>query len=350
MDATKINFCNSSGFAIQNNRIKSDIIDKIINKHKIDLNMYEKSYNDSFIQLMDKFNMFSCFITRGKRYILYLTKINNENVSLLIELNSNDGILPKIIAIPLSINKDMFNETIFVGEMLLHNQNWTFIIDNCKINKGYSTHNKDAIEILKLCNDFISNKITINQLEPFDIKIKKFFAISQLKQELISNKIPLIGVKFLGLKNPIVFYFNSQNYNKEINKIKLLPRYDHNSDVIEKLQRDILNDYENQETSNNAEIIIDNIEKKKFTFEIYKSDNYGIYNLGLYKNNKIVDFGVARINTIELNVELINLLSDNNFTRVKSSFNKYFNKWEVIEITHEPLSDINEVINYQQNK
>ena len=59
------------------------------------LNNYEKSYNDSLISVMKNKEIVSCFITRGKKYYLYLTKINNENVSLLIDQTTNNDI-PKI--------------------------------------------------------------------------------------------------------------------------------------------------------------------------------------------------------------------------------------------------------------
>lgn len=346
MDANKINFCNSSGFAIQNNRIKSDIINKIMNKYRVNINQYEKSYNDSFIPIMKKFNMFATLITRGKKYILYLTKINNENISLLIEATTQNGIFPRIIAVPLSIKDDMFNETIFIGEMLLYNQTWTFIIDDCRVNKGYTTYNKEPLDIVKLCNDFINNKFIPNKLEPFDIKVKKFFSISNIKQELNYNKLPLIGVQFIGLKNRIVFYFNSQNYNNENNTINLLPTY--NNVSISKLQKLLMDEYETQDNINNEIILSDSKEKQRFTFEICKSDQYGIYNLFLYRNNIQVDMGIARINTIELNLELINIFKYNNKHKVTAYFNRYFNKWEVIGTTKNNLSNINDVLNYQQ--
>ena len=48
--------------------------------------------------------MAACFITRGKKYLLYLTKINNENVSILIDLTpQKDNDLPKLIVIPIQI-------------------------------------------------------------------------------------------------------------------------------------------------------------------------------------------------------------------------------------------------------
>ena len=68
MDATKINFCNLSGFIIQNNRLKSDILQRILKKYNIDpINLSEKSYNDNLINVMKHHDMLSCFQSKTSK-------------------------------------------------------------------------------------------------------------------------------------------------------------------------------------------------------------------------------------------------------------------------------------------
>ena len=55
--------------------------------------MYEKSYSDRLLELLKTKPFIACMITKGKQYILYLTKIYNENVSLLIDLKSKDKVI-----------------------------------------------------------------------------------------------------------------------------------------------------------------------------------------------------------------------------------------------------------------
>ena len=55
MDVNKIRFSNSNAYLIQNERSKSDIIEKINMKYKMDIfNMYDKSYSDKLLEIIKK--------------------------------------------------------------------------------------------------------------------------------------------------------------------------------------------------------------------------------------------------------------------------------------------------------
>ena len=87
MDCIKLPFGYHNGYMLQNNRQKSDIISDIIEKYKLNIfTMYEKNYSDHLLDVIKTKNMIVCPITKGKPYILYMTKIHNENVSLFIDL------------------------------------------------------------------------------------------------------------------------------------------------------------------------------------------------------------------------------------------------------------------------
>ena len=55
MDVNKIRFSNSNAYLIQNERSKSDIIEKINTRYKMDIfNMYDKSYSDKLLEIIKK--------------------------------------------------------------------------------------------------------------------------------------------------------------------------------------------------------------------------------------------------------------------------------------------------------
>ena len=86
MDSVKIRFCDSNGYLIQNARSKSDIIQTLIYKYSLDIfNMFEKSYSDRLIDVIKSKPFYSCLITKGKPYILYLTKIKVSKASKAVE-------------------------------------------------------------------------------------------------------------------------------------------------------------------------------------------------------------------------------------------------------------------------
>lgn len=55
----------------------------------------------------------------GNMYYLYLTKYNYSNVCFLIDTKiQNDNKYPKIVVIYLGFKDNLFNDTLFLGEMI----------------------------------------------------------------------------------------------------------------------------------------------------------------------------------------------------------------------------------------
>ena len=80
-----------SGFIIKNDRIKHDIIKSIEDNTGINLlTNYEKTYSDKLKSSFKNIDMLVTYITYGKQAYLYLTKLYNENIALIIETQYND--------------------------------------------------------------------------------------------------------------------------------------------------------------------------------------------------------------------------------------------------------------------
>jgi len=331
MDANKIHFSNLNGYLIQNERSKSDIINTLNNKYKLDIfNMHEKSYSDRLLDILKNKPFIACMITKGKQYILYLTKIYNENVSLLIDLKSKDNAIPKIIAVTLSIDESLFSDTVFIGEMLNNRGDWIFLIESCKIYKGQYTSNKSNLYNVQICYDFIDKYFHYNDISPFKIILKEFRGLSGIQDMLLNTKINPIGLKIIGLHNPIIFYFDTKYYNnKIINNINLYPQYDYSH--IEKEKRDLLKEYiSDYKVDYSLDILSNkNIDiYKSFQFILKPSKTYGIYDL-LINDTSI---GRARVSLIELNNEIIQIIKSQNYCYVEAFYNYKFDKWDITKI------------------
>ncbi len=330
MDSVKIRFCDSNGYLIQNARSKSDIIQTLIDKYNLDIfNMYEKSYSDRLIDVIKSKPFYSCLITKGKPYILYLTKIYNQNVSLLIDLKSKNNMIPKITVVPLSINNELFKDSVFYGEMLNHKGTWVFLIESCKVYKGKSMFKKQPLDIIKLCYNFVANEYKYNLVSSFRIISKKFSDLSELDNLINEAQYDTIGVKFIGLSNPIVFLFNTKNYaDRCYLKIRLFDKYSYSH--IEKERKELIEEFSSETFSNDPsleEYIKPTLKNKLFTFTIQPSNNYGLFEL--YNENK--NFGIARIVLLETNNQLFKIFSYKKFCYVSAFYNYKFNKWEVFD-------------------
>ena len=346
MDSVKIRFCDSNGYLIQNARSKSDIIQTLIDRYNLDIfNMYEKSYSDRLIDVIKTKPFYSCLITRGKPYILYLTKIYNQNVSLLIDLKSKNNMIPKITVVPLlSIDSEFFKDTVFYGEMLNHTGTWVFMIESCKVYRGKSMHKKQPLDNIKLCYNFVANEYKYNFVSPFKIISKKFSDLCSLDNLINEAQYDTIGVKFIGLSNPIVFLFNTRNYaDRECSKIKLFDKYSYSH--IEQERKQLIEEFSNETFNNDPsmeEYVESSLKNKSFTFIIQPSNNYGLFELYNENNN----FGIARIVLLETNNQLFKIFRDKKFCYVKASYNYKFNKWEVLDIVDSMTNDSKSIIEH----
>ena len=345
MDSVKIRFCDSNGYLIQNARSKSDIIQTLIDKYSLDIfNMFEKSYSDRLIDVIKSKPFYSCLITKGKPYILYLTKIYSQNVSLLIDLKSKNNMIPKITAIPLTIDTELYEDSVFYGEMLNHKGTWVFLIESCKVYKGKSTFKKQPLDNIKLCYNFVENEYKYNFVSPFKILSKEFSDLSGLDSLISKTQHDIIGVKFIGLSNPIVFLFNTKNYaDRECLKIKLFNKYSYSH--IEQERKELIKEFKSELLNSDPSIeeyIEPFLRNKAFTFLIQPSNNYGLFELYNENNN----FGIARIALLETNNQLFNTFRSNKFCYVKAFYNYKFNKWEVLDIVDSVIDDSKSIIEH----
>ncbi len=349
MNTSKVDYCCTKGFLIKNERYKHDIIQNINKKLEGNLyNIFEKSYTDRLLSTLKERQMSATYMSFGKYTYLFLTKIYNEEVSLIIELDSkNKKINPKIISIPLCFkDKLLFNDTLFYGEIYRNkNGEWYYLNEYLKMYKGKLINSE--LDSIKISNKILNNDYHYSKLNPFKIHNKIYFNLCDIEkniENLSKNKIPIKGIKFYGLKTPICFYFNTNNYNKEnfkyinypslkekLDKEKLKINKEYDSELIHK-------EYSNKET---------NYIPLAMFLELRKTDNYGVYHVYANDNSNLKYVGKARIPTIEMSNNLLN--SKTNNIIVKAEYNYLFKKFSVLEIKNGIISKLQEVNNEIQS-
>ena len=347
MNCHKISYCNSNGFLLKNNRSKFDIIDNIKNRLGYDfLNPTVKSYSDRLLSVIKNKNLLCTYVTTGKSVYMYLTKIYNENICLIIELESNQSNkYPKIISVPCNFSSNLFeNNTLFYGEIYRDfKKKWFFLIEDLLIYND-KIYNKTIYNSLQLVNKILNNEYQYLPISPFLVKIKKYFTLDTISENIDTLSLSLKGIKFKGLKTPICFYFTTNHYNKDKNTFEILPKINNSLDFQKKiLKKEYLDD---------QEIDLDVIEsfldykEKEYILELRKSDIYGIYNLYAVKNKILKKIGVARTESIEISILLLNLLENLDAIIVKVKLDKNFKKFTVKEVIKKSkISDFNEIKN-----
>jgi len=311
MDTHKIRYCNSSGFIIKNDRAKHDIIQTLEDQVGYNpLNLFEKSYSDRLKDTLKDKDIVATYISLGKYVYLYLTRIYNENVALIIELDSNNSnIYPKIISIPCSFNNDLYNGTLLYGEVYRsHSKKWYFLSEKVVLSYGNKSPS-NTIKNIELMNKIFDNGYSFTPICPFIIQQKAYFNLNDIEEsvgKLKASSIPIKGIKFYGLKVAMNFYFNTNHYNKNDYLFKKLPQLrDLNTDNDKKELLKQMND--EMTYVENKVYDMGNYEAKIFYLEMRKTDTYGIYELYARTDEKysLKKVGKARVTMMEMSSQII---------------------------------------------
>lgn len=348
MDIHKIRYCNSSGFIIKNDRVKHDIIDTLESQVGYNpLNLFEKSYSDRLKDTLKTKDILATYISRGKNVYLYLTRIYNENIALIIEMESNSkNIYPKIISIPCSFSDPLFEGTLLYGEIYRNfNKKWFFLCEKVVLASNHRAPN-NCLKNIELMNKIISDGYVYTPISPFIIQQKKYFNLCDIEDsidELKKSKIPLKGIKFYGLKVAINFYFNTSYYTKNDYEFKKLPDlYELDINDAKKELKQIMED----EMIQKDNVVVDtgDYEAKIFYLEMRKTNNYGIYELYARTDDKykLKKVGKARIQMIEMSQRIIN--DNRKALIVMCKYNYIFKKFDIIHINRGAISHYDDVI------
>ena len=139
MQTGYISFCDSIAFNIKSDKIKKKILDDInnISSIKIIQKHFDVLNKNHFQKLNDIPHLVS-LKTNGNPYLLYLTKYNFINLSIFIDKKIQPGyFLPRMIITYFQFDEELYNNTLFEGEMIKDKDgNWIFIINDLYIHKN----------------------------------------------------------------------------------------------------------------------------------------------------------------------------------------------------------------------
>lgn len=371
METSEIDFCNKTAYNIKNIRYKYNILEKLSKKYKINISDNYIKFSNKIITKFNNYDYLLSILTMGTSYLLYLTKINNENFTIFIDKKILNGHkLPKIIIVNYRFHDSLYCDTIFEGELLKNNKNnWSFVINDILIYKSKHT-SKNLINRIKLLYNLLDNYyIKDNNIEICNLYIKEYFHPKDLKF-IYNNYINTLKYKIKGIifnqvtyNNKIVFNFtNFQTYKTKFNFPKFFDSYmyslneeknllqeieKNNNNLIIKNEEDILLSLlENIETNNNS-----NNNTTMYNFEIELTEKPNIYYLYCDKNNKRFKHSIARIDTLECS----NMLREK-FKKKKKNiyvsclYSIEYKKWIPIKFNDNTIKDDYNIINNYCNK
>lgn len=334
LKGSNISFCDKQTFNIIDDNLKKNILDILKNDYFIgikDRNFY--IINKKNINYIEKHPFILSVKSIGSPYYLFLTKVDNKKYCFYIDRKVKEGHnYPRILSVLYRFNDELFNNTLFDGELLRDNDNnWMFIINSLLIHKGEIMKNKNIIYKLNLVYDILTNKyIKDENLEICPLYVKRLFSYHQW-DELKNDYLTGLNYKYKGIcfENP---KFN-KNYLYIFNK-----KYNNTSKN------------NNLKIKNNVKSPICKskiVNKKLMNFVLNKTDISDIYDLYCYKEDTLFKYDVASVNTLKVSKKLNKLFKDTDRLVFECSYNTNDNKWTPLnKIETDDIDNIESINNY----
>ena len=358
METSEIDFCNRTAYNIKNIRYKYTILQNLDKRYNINISDTYTKFNNTFISKFSKFDYLLSLFTVGTPYLLYLTKINNENFTLFIDKKIVNGHkLPKIIVVNYRFHESLYKGTVFEGELLKNNKNdWSFIINDILIYKTKAP-NLNLITKIKLIYTILDEYyIKDENIDVCSLYIKQFFHpkdLNYMYNKLIRNiKYKVKGIIFnqVTYNNKIVFNFN--NFNVSNTKFNF-PRKSDSYLTSLNQEKKLLEEIEKNNCSLNIKDeedilldLLDNIDEtehikndKEYQFEIEITDKPNVYYLYCNKNKQRHKHSIARIDTLECSTMLYNYFKKKKNNYVICAYSIEYKKWIPKNMTNKSYRD-----------
>tara|TARA_B100000900_G_scaffold412520_1_gene434492 strand:- start:2569 stop:3537 length:969 start_codon:yes stop_codon:yes gene_type:complete len=302
---TKTAFCGKKIDNVTENKTKEYILKDLSLKTNKNYNSrYAKVLNENYMKNLKNKHIVNVK-SGGAPYLLYITEINGNDYSFLIDKKIKQGYeYPKIFVLSYRFSKEVYKGTLFETELVRdNNNNWFLLLGDIYLYSGSSLQNTNIIERINTMHNILNEKYTKIDSIICPPMIKRFFDMNKIKY-IIDEFIPSLNYISRGL------YF-----------VPLKCSY---SNILYLFDRDKSNNIHNKSVKNVTSV----------NFRIEKTMCPDVYELYLKENDILVKKGLACIPNYEKSVFINELFhNEKKEVYVQCVYNKDFKKWEPMKET-----------------
>lgn len=347
MHTGEISFCDKTAFNIKSDDTKQYILDRL-----------EKTYGIKIIQKhFEKFSPTShkiiqtnphlvCVRSNGNPYFLYLMRYNFIQYCIFIDKKVQHGyFLPRMIIMQVHFNQDLFDDTLFEGEMAkAKDGRWYYIVNDVIAWKGRHLQDVNLPKRINLLYNIIQNEYHHDIYDPFRICVKKYFRYDEI-QEVLNDYLSEVPYTVRGLYfRPLYTRFRDVLYNFDDTLIKKVERFKYNTlaskafilkdEVLPTSPSNPSTPPKQQEKSSVEPLQHPNVEESDkdnsimlHSYWVRKTANPDIYEMFDDQNKAL---GIACVPSMKISKRMREIMQDKNLVdRVKLTFefSQKFNKW-----------------------
>lgn len=296
----KINLCNSDAILLNEDDIKSKVIDYLYSTLNLSNYRYVMLTNIQKLKFLQENEHYVSPNYKGHNYFLIFMTIQNKLFCILIDRkklsyhkNQIDLRNLNIIKISVNTNKPIFSGSIFEGKIIQKDSKHYFLIQDC-----FCLMNKKIIDMeinqkMLYLNDIIKENLVGDTIcSNFIFKLNKLYKYDDL-ENLINTIIPSCGIN----SNGLIFYPKKSGIvvlyiDKKIEKIEI---ESNQTEIITKQSFDIIYNFKDFLKSRTYSYEKDSNTK---IFLIKKTDIPDVYNL--YETPESSKIGIAHIPNLKI--------------------------------------------------
>ena len=355
-----IRFGNKKASKIENETFINKIHEKLA---KIGYDLSNKGYNFLDKKNINKLKTSKYLVsitTFGKKFLLFLTKINNINYCFFIYKKK----INEIFIVNFNFDDDLYNDTVFDGEFVKNiKDNWCFLISDILFLKNNNISEHPLLNKLDLIENIFNNNFEVNNdKDVCSFELKEYFEYDYISSicSYYINTTPfkcsgIIFKKFICNDNDLIFIFpenrsnqNTSNCNIEV-KTKSLSSSICSTSSLSSMNfnnDDNSSDSDDVNTKNQINPNINN--NDDIILKLKTTDFPDVYEIFCVNNsNEEIKFGISAVPNMKLSLKLNKDFEKYNFNYYKCIFNDKYGKYEPIELCDRnnfKISNINTLI------
>ena len=335
MITAEISFCENIAFNIKCEDTKKAILDDLEQKYNIRIiTRHFDNFQEHMLTNLNNNPHLVCAKSNGNPYYLYLTTIENIQYCIYIDKKVQQGYsLPRMIITQYNFSKNLFDDTVFDGEMIKTNTRtdssentsssgkWIFLIGDLCVYQGMHLKEFNIVRRLNMLYNCFKTNYKPDDLDIASLYIKKYFKYSEIN-ELVSEHIPKLPYTCRGIYfKPLFLRFRDILVNfdeslvKKVDKVKSKKNFqliEHNNQG----NQDSQGSQGNQGNQNNQK-----------EFMTRKTTSPDIYEL-LDDTNKVI--GIACVPTMKISKMMCEKFEDKSMIdriKIKYEYSEKFSKY-----------------------
>jgi hypothetical protein len=203
METVPINFCETVGFNVVCNATKEAVLDDLRQRFGVSpLSRRTDVLSEKNKRRLDEAPAVMHLQSTGTAYVLFLTRVGFQQVALLIDRKVNSGfVYPKMISVHLLFKDDLFDGTIFTGELIKGFSEWMFLVDDLLAVSGKRISSHMFRERYAISHEVIKTKQRRFKSDMFALCMKRFFQVNRAEEMLEYAKYMPYKIKGVSVRS-----------------------------------------------------------------------------------------------------------------------------------------------------